>query len=104
MIYNHITDLIGNTPLLKIDPKVHGLNNFEIYAKLEYYNPFGSLKDRIAWEMLRSKLDDSIANQKTILESSSGNTAKALAALSKIYGLSFKIGRASCRERVLMPV
>ena len=90
MIYNHITDLIGNTPLLKIDPKVHGLKNFEIYAKLEYYNPFGSLKDRIAWEMLKSNLDNSIAKQKTILESSSGNTAKALAALSKIYGLNFK--------------
>lgn len=90
MLYNHITELIGNTPLLKIDQKVHGLKNFEIYAKLEYYNPFGSLKDRIAWEMLKPVLADSIDKQKTILESSSGNTAKALATLSKVYGLNFK--------------
>jgi cysteine synthase/rhodanese-related sulfurtransferase len=90
MLYNHITELIGNTPLLKIDPKVHGLKNFEIYAKLEYYNPFGSLKDRIAWQMLEPVLAQSLENQKTILESSSGNTAKALATLAKVYGLNFK--------------
>jgi len=90
MLYNHITKLIGNTPLLKIDPKVHGLKNFEIYAKLEYYNPFGSLKDRIAWQMLEPVLEESLKKDKTILESSSGNTAKALAALAKIYGLNFK--------------
>jgi len=90
MLFNHITELIGNTPLLKIDAKVHGLKNFEIYAKLEYYNPSGSLKDRIAWNMLEPVLEESIKNQKTILESSSGNTAKALATLAKIYGLNFK--------------
>jgi len=90
MLYNHITELIGNTPLLKIDPKIHGLKNFEIYAKLEYYNPFGSLKDRIAWQMLEPVLEESIKKQKTILESSSGNTAKALATLAKVYDLNFK--------------
>ncbi len=90
MIYNHVTELIGNTPLLKIDPKVHKLQNFELYAKLEYYNPFGSLKDRISWEMLKPILEESIRDNKTILESSSGNTAKALATLSGVYGLDFK--------------
>lgn len=90
MIYNNITELIGNTPLLKIDPSVHGLKNFEIYSKLEYYNPFGSLKDRIAWNILEPNLEQSIQTQKTIVESSSGNTAKALTALAKIYGLNFK--------------
>jgi cysteine synthase B len=90
MLYNHVTELIGNTPLLKINPKLHGLKNFEIYAKLEYYNPFGSLKDRIAWQMLEPILDESVEKQKTILESSSGNTAKALATLAKVYGLDFK--------------
>ena len=90
MIYNHVTELIGNTPLLKIDPQVHGLKNFEIYAKLEYYNPFGSLKDRVAWNMLEPVLTNSIDNNKTIIESSSGNTGKALAVLAKVYGLDFK--------------
>jgi cysteine synthase len=90
MIYNSITDLIGNTPILKINPEVHGLKNFEIYTKLEYYNPFGSLKDRVAWNMLEPVLQDSILNQKTIIESSSGNTGKALAALAGMNGLNFK--------------
>jgi hypothetical protein len=40
MLYNHITELIGNTPLLKIDPKVHGLKNFEIYAMENSLNLF----------------------------------------------------------------
>ena len=39
MLYTHITELIGNTPLLRIDPAVHRLPNVEIYAKLETYNP-----------------------------------------------------------------
>jgi cysteine synthase B len=90
MIYNNITELIGNTPLVKINPSVHGLKNFEIYSKLEYYNPFGSLKDRIAWEILEPNLAESINKQKTIVESSSGNTGKALATLAKIHGLNFK--------------
>ena len=35
MIYNDVTELIGDTPLVRIDPSVHGLKNFEIYSKLE---------------------------------------------------------------------
>lgn len=52
MIYQNIVEAIGNTPILKIDPKVHGLKNIELYAKLEYMNPFGSVKDRTAKAIL----------------------------------------------------
>jgi S-sulfo-L-cysteine synthase (O-acetyl-L-serine-dependent) len=90
MIYNHITDLIGNTPLLKIDPNVHKLKNIDLYAKLEFYNPFGSVKDRIAYAMIKDDLPNIIKAKQTILESSSGNTAKALQAIASIYGVSFK--------------
>ena len=90
MIYNNITELIGNTPLLKIDQSVHKLNDFEIYAKLEYYNPFGSLKDRVALNILEPELLETKKLNKIILESSSGNTAKALAILAKINNLEFK--------------
>jgi S-sulfo-L-cysteine synthase (O-acetyl-L-serine-dependent) len=90
MLYNHITELIGNTPLLRIDPKVHGLKNIELYAKLEFYNPFGSVKDRIGWSMIKDDLPKIIAGNKTILESSSGNTAKALQAIASVYGIPFK--------------
>lgn len=90
MLYNHITELIGNTPLLKIDEKVHGLKNIELYAKLEMYNPFGSIKDRIAWGILKDHIDDIQNNNKSIIESSSGNTAKALQALAGVFGIPFK--------------
>ncbi|MGK8524136.1 pyridoxal-phosphate dependent enzyme [Nocardia asteroides] len=57
MRYDHITELIGNTPLLRLDPAVHGLANVDLYAKLESHNPFGSVKDRVAWGMLRERPD-----------------------------------------------
>jgi cysteine synthase B len=99
MIYNNITELIGNTPLLKIDPSVHGLTKIDLYAKLEYYNPFGSVKDRVALGMLTPILEDVKKNNKTIVEASSGNTAKALSALCGIYGIPFK----TVTNRIKMP-
>ncbi len=90
MIYNQITELIGNTPLLRIDPRIHGLKNIDLYAKLEYLNPFGSVKDRVAWGMLKDDLASIQEKQQTILEMSSGNTAKALQPIASVYGVPFK--------------
>ncbi|HVO29076.1 MAG TPA: pyridoxal-phosphate dependent enzyme [Candidatus Paceibacterota bacterium] len=90
MIYKHISELIGNTPLLEIDPKVHGLKKINLYAKLEYYNPFGSIKDRVAYGMIKDEIDRLQKSKQTVLESSSGNTAKALAALCATYDIPFK--------------
>ncbi|MBA3823057.1 MAG: pyridoxal-phosphate dependent enzyme [Ktedonobacterales bacterium] len=90
MLYHAITDLIGNTPLLEIDPQVHGLRHVRLYAKLEYANAFGSVKDRIAMGMLAPHLADLRATGKTVLEASSGNTGKALALLAAVNGLGFK--------------
>ncbi len=91
MVYKHITELIGNTPLLLIDPAVHGLKNIDLYAKLEYYNPFGSVKDRIAWGMIKDDIQKIQKEKRTFIEASSGNTAKALQALASIYGLHLEI-------------
>jgi cysteine synthase/rhodanese-related sulfurtransferase len=90
MLYNHITELIGNTPLLRIDSAVHGLNNVELYAKLETYNPFGSLKDRVAWGILKDEIEQIAEKQQTIIEFSSGNTGKALAVLASLYGINYE--------------
>lgn len=86
MLYNHITEIIGNTPLLRIDPSVHQLANVELYAKLEHLNPFGSLKDRTAWGLVKDNIDQIVEKQQTIVEFSSGNTAKALSILASVYG------------------
>lgn len=91
MLYNHVTELIGNTPLLRLDPQVHGIPGLELYAKLEYLNPFGSVKDRIAWGMIRDHVTDLVAGRKTLIEASSGNTAKALQVLASVHGLDLKV-------------
>ena len=90
MIVKHIEELIGNTPLLLIPESVHGIPQVELYAKLEFMNPFGSLKDRVALAMLKPVLGELSGAGKTILEASSGNTAKALCAIAGTKGLAFK--------------
>jgi cysteine synthase B len=91
MKYEHITDLIGNTPLLKIPAEVHGLKNIDLYAKMELMNPFGSVKDRIAWGIIKDDIDDIQAKGKTIYENSSGNTAKALQVIANMYGVKTRL-------------
>ncbi|MEV5646940.1 pyridoxal-phosphate dependent enzyme [Nocardia sp. NPDC052254] len=87
MRYDHITELIGDTPLLRLDPAVHGLREVELYAKLEFCNPFGSVKDRVAWGMIGDDIDDIAARGQTLIEASSGNTAKALRVLGARRGI-----------------
>ncbi|MET7297258.1 pyridoxal-phosphate dependent enzyme [Streptomyces griseoloalbus] len=90
MRYDSITEAIGNTPLVRIDPAVHGLRNIDLYAKLEMLNPFGSVKDRPAWHMAQPHLQAAADGDGTVVELSSGNTAKALALLAGMHGLKFK--------------
>jgi len=82
--------MIGNTPLLLIPTQVHQIPWLTLYAKLEYQNPFGSLKDRFAWNGIKDDIE--IIKQKNgkILESSSGNTIKALAGIANTFGISSK--------------
>ncbi|WP_028478018.1 pyridoxal-phosphate dependent enzyme [Nocardia sp. CNY236] len=90
MRYDHITELIGNTPLLRLDPRVHGLDNVALFAKLESHNPFGSVKDRLAWGLIRDELDEIRSTGRTLIEASSGNTAKALRVLGEVYGIGLR--------------
>ncbi|MCW8218190.1 MULTISPECIES: pyridoxal-phosphate dependent enzyme [Streptomyces] len=90
MKYDSILETVGDTPLVRIAPEVHGLPNIDLYAKLEFCNPFGSLKDRAAWNMVRPGLGSAVEKGSQIVELSSGNTAKALAAIAGMHGLGFK--------------
>lgn len=90
MKYDSVIELIGDTPLVRIDPAVHGLVNIDLYAKLEMCNPFGSVKDRPAWNMISSDIDGIAERGETIVDLSSGNTARALAILASMHGVSFK--------------
>lgn len=86
MLYQHITELIGGTPLLRLDPARHGLDGVDLYAKLESWNPFGSVKDRAAWAMIHDVLPELAADGRRLVEASSGNTAKALQILAGLHG------------------
>lgn len=91
MIIERMTDLIGNTPLIKIDPEVTGLKNIDLYGKLEMLNPFGSIKDRTAWAMIKDDLEEIKSKNMTIYENSSGNTAKSLQAIAGMHGIKFRL-------------
>ena len=83
MIIKSIFDLIGNTPLLKISSEIHGLKNIELYAKLELFNPWGSVKDRTALGIMQPHLNE--LDKKSIIESSSGNLAKSLQMIASMH-------------------
>jgi cysteine synthase B len=83
-----ILDLIGNTPLLEISRITEGIpSGVKICAKLEGFNPGGSVKDRPAWRMIQEGLrDKKLTPGKTILDSTSGNTGIALAMIGSVLG------------------
>jgi len=86
-----VLDLIGNTPMVDVSnlsPNPH----VRIVAKLESQNPFGSVKDRIARQMiLQAEMDGLLTPGQTIIEPSSGNTGIALAAIAQMRGYPIKI-------------
>ena len=99
-----VLDLIGNTPLLEITRAVRGAiaPGVRIFAKLEGFNPGGSVKDRAARKMIEVGLaDGSLRPGKTIIDSTSGNTGIALAMVGAVVGYPVELVMAEnvSRER-----
>ena len=85
MIYNNILDLIGNTPVVKLNFKEE--NIADIYLKLEKFNLSGSIKDRAALGMIEAAEKAGILKEgSTIVEPTSGNTGIALALIGRLKG------------------
>ncbi len=86
MIYDKIYETIGNTPVVK----VHGFdeeNRAELYAKLEYFNPGGSVKDRIAYYIIRTMEEEGrLKKSDTLVEATSGNTGIGLSLVARSLG------------------
>lgn len=88
-IYHSIQDMVGQTPILQL----HHIEKLEdtqahLFAKLEYYNPAGSVKDRVAKRMLLDALEaGQIHLDSTIIEPTSGNTGIGLCAIGSALGL-----------------
>lgn len=86
MIYNGALELIGNTPILKLNNLVEE-DSAEVYVKLEKFNPGGSVKDRAALGMIeRAEKEGLLKAGSTIVEPTSGNMGIALAMIGKLKG------------------
>ena len=88
---NSILDLVGKTPLVKANRLVNK-PGVELYFKLEGQNPGGSVKDRAAYNMIKSALDRGDIDKNTrLIEATSGNTGIALAMIAGIFGLDIEL-------------
>jgi len=88
-IYDSVVDLIGNTPLVKLNRVIQGIvpEGVMVVAKVEYVNPGGSVKDRIAERMIdAAEKDGSLQPGGTIVEPTSGNTGVGLALIAQQRG------------------
>ena len=90
-IVESILDIVGDTPLVKIN-KMNPNKNVEIYGKLEKTNPMGSVKDRIAKSMIEhAEKEGKISKNTIILEATSGNTGLGLAMVCAVKGYRLKL-------------
>ncbi|GFZ34433.1 cysteine synthase [Clostridium zeae] len=101
---NDIRELIGNTPIIKLNHfnLKEGVN---IFAKLEYYNPGGSVKDRIGEYMIKAAEDKGLLKEGyTIIEATAGNTGLgvALAAINKGYNIIFVVPTKFSEEKQVL--
>ena len=83
---NPVLNTIGNTPLVKLE-KINPHSHIDIYVKLEFFNPSGSIKDRVALEIIEAaEKEGKIKKGFTIVEASSGNTGISLSMIAAVKG------------------
>jgi len=91
MIYDSILETIGATPLVRIN-RLNSNKSVELYAKVEGFNPTGSIKDRIALKMIeQAETDGVLSKDKIIIEATSGNTGIGLAMIGAVKGYRVQI-------------
>jgi len=92
--YRNVLSLIASprnpTPLVRLNKVAEGLSS-ELYLKLEWFNPFGSIKDRTALYLIRGMQDRGELDGKELVEPTSGNTGIALAAIAALLGRKLKV-------------
>jgi cysteine synthase A len=106
MIYDSILDTIGNTPIVRLQHT--GPDEVDIFVKIESFNPMGSVKDRLAYAIIRDATDSGeLQPGQTVVEATSGNTGIALAMVCAVTGHPFVATMAdsfSVERRQLMRV
>lgn len=102
MVANNITELVGRTPMVKIN-KLIGPGAAKVYAKLEFLNPGGSIKDRVGLSMIEAAEKKGLIKPGyTIVEPTSGNTGVGLAMVSAVkgYQVIFTIPDKMSKEKI----
>lgn len=89
MIYSSILNLIGQTPIVQLDRfKKELKSDLNLFAKLDYYNPGGSSKDRIAYAMILDAIEQGLIHKDSvIIESTSGNTGIGIAMVCSVLNI-----------------
>ena len=105
-IYNSVSELVGNTPLIRLHgiEKKYGLKS-RVYAKLEYFNPAGSIKDRVAKHIIEeAEKNGQLTIGATVIEPTSGNTGIGIASIgiSKGYKVIIVMPDNMSQERIKM--
>ena len=85
----HIIDEVGNTPLIEIPYK--NKKNVQIFAKCEWFNPSGSVKDRAAANMIKAGIESGATNGKVLIDATSGNTGIAYALFGASLGIPVEL-------------
>jgi len=110
-VFDSVFDMMPSeanpTPLVRIN-RLNPAAGFPLYAKLEWLNPFGSVKDRAAWAMLQQlEADGKVGNGHNVVEPTSGNTGISLAALASSRGYKLRAivpGRIPREKKVLLKI
>jgi S-sulfo-L-cysteine synthase (O-acetyl-L-serine-dependent) len=110
-VYENVFEMLPNeenpTPLVRLN-KLNRCADFPLYAKLEWMNPFGSVKDRAAWELLRDLEErGELANGRGIVEPTSGNTGISMAAMARARGhrlLAIVPNKVPLEKKVLLKI
>lgn len=110
-VYDSIVEMLPDednpSPMVRLN-RLNPESGFPLYAKLEWMNPFGSVKDRAAWEMLRS-LEESgeVTSTRGLVEPTSGNTGISLAALARARGYKMRAivpNRVPLEKKILLRI
>jgi cysteine synthase A/cysteine synthase B len=110
-VYDSVFDMLPSeqnpTPLVRLN-RMNPVPDFTLYAKLEWQNPFGSVKDRAAWFMLRDLEErGEVGGQRGVVEPTSGNTGISLAAMAKARGYHMRAvvpNRIPLEKKVLLKI
>src|SRR6185436_17514569 len=106
-IFEMLPDENNPTPIVRLN-RLNSVADFPLYAKLEWMNPFGSVKDRAAWALLRELEEQgALGNGRGIVEPTSGNTGISLAAMARVRGYHMRAvvpNKVPLEKKVLMRI